>query len=591
MTLLQTGIVSASSFLGLTSGGEGGGVRAWFVLAIGTILSLLGLTFVQAAAARAMAEIDAGRDVSFVGAYRLALDSIRPLFLALLVAVPIVSLLTVSVFLIPIAIALAVRWALIAPCAELESLSGVGALRRSGSLVRREWFKVLSLVVATAGLVLVSGPVLGGLLLLATSASFAVVNIVSGLIYAVAMPLVGITTTYVYYDVLAREHLAEHEPPARASGRGDPGLTRSVRVGAAWTLVGAATILAFAAALNLWVERQALSTNAWTSTSARLLRDDAIRGAVSTFLVDDLSARVQVAALLEKRLLPQNLGALAGPLAAASRREEIQGTDRLLEQPRSQLLWKDANRRAHEAFLAAIDGKSLRTTATSCSISARSSSSSPAREGLAAWVPRLPPDSGQVVLVRSTQLEEARTAVRVVRTLSYVLGAAVLALYALAVFLAGPGRRRTVLLGVGASILTVGVLLLVVRRLAGDRVVVALVENPDYDTAGHHAWSIGTRLLRDAAESLIAYGAAIAIAAWIAGPSQAATRLRRGLAPAMRAHPAGIHIALTVGLLVFLVKGPTDAGRLLPVLALFAFAYLGAEVFRRQTVREFPGAG
>jgi hypothetical protein len=55
--------------------------------------------------------------------------------------------------------------------------------------------------------------VLGGLLLLATSASFAVVNIVSGLIYAVAMPLVGITTTYVYYDVLAREHLAEHESP------------------------------------------------------------------------------------------------------------------------------------------------------------------------------------------------------------------------------------------------------------------------------------------------------------------------------------------------------------------------------------------
>ena len=213
VTLLQSGIVNASTFLGLTSGGEGGGVRAWVVLAIGTALSLLGLTFVQAAAARAMAEIDAGREIRFLGAYRLALDSIRPLFVALLVAVPIVSLFTLPVFLIPIAFVLAVRWALIAPVAELESLSGLGALRRSGSLVRREWFKVLSLVVATGGLVLLSGPVLGGLLLLATSASFAVINIVSGLVYAVAMPLVGITTTYVYYDVLAREHLAEREPP------------------------------------------------------------------------------------------------------------------------------------------------------------------------------------------------------------------------------------------------------------------------------------------------------------------------------------------------------------------------------------------
>ena len=212
VTLLQTGIVSASTFLGLSSGGEGGGGRAWIVLAIGTILSLLGLTFIQAAAARAMAEIDAGREIGVIGAYRLVVDAIKPLFLALLVAVPLVSLLTLSVFLIPIALVVAVRWALIAPCVELESTSGFHALRRSGQLVRREWFKVLSLVVATAGLVLVSGPVLGGLLLLGTSASFAVVNAVSGLVYAIAMPLVGITTTYVYYDVLAREHLAEREP-------------------------------------------------------------------------------------------------------------------------------------------------------------------------------------------------------------------------------------------------------------------------------------------------------------------------------------------------------------------------------------------
>jgi hypothetical protein len=213
VTLLQTLILDASSVLGLGGSGEGGGIRAWVALAIGTILSLLGLTFVQAAAARAMAEIDAGREVDVIDVYRLVLDTIKPLFLALLVAVPIVSLFSISVFLIPVAIVFAVRWALIAPCVELESVSGLRALRRSGRLVRREWFKVLSLVVLTAGLVLVSGPVLGGLLLLTTSASFSVVNVVSGLIYAIAMPLVGITTTYVYYDVLAREYLAQREPP------------------------------------------------------------------------------------------------------------------------------------------------------------------------------------------------------------------------------------------------------------------------------------------------------------------------------------------------------------------------------------------
>ncbi len=55
---------------------------------------------------------------------------------------------------------------------------------------------------------------LGGLLLLTTGASFGVINAVSGIVYALAMPFVGITTTYVYYDALTRERLA---PPERSA--------------------------------------------------------------------------------------------------------------------------------------------------------------------------------------------------------------------------------------------------------------------------------------------------------------------------------------------------------------------------------------
>jgi hypothetical protein len=360
----------------------------------------------------------------------------------------------------------------------------------------------------------------------------------------------------------------------------------------AWALVGAATILAFAAALNLWVERQALDTPNWTSTSARLLQDAAIRDAVSTYLVDDLSRRVRLTALLEKRLLPKKLGPLAVPLDEATRRAEVQVAAQLLEEPRTERLWQEANRHAHEEFLAVIESKSepLRPTNGDVVLDLRPIVVQVAtREGLGAWVPRLPPDAGQIVLMRSHQLEEARTAVRVVGALSYTLAVVVLGLYALAVLVAGPGRRRAVLLGVGTSILAVGILLLVARRLVGDWTVVALVKNPEYETAGTNAWSIGTRLLRNVAESLIAYGAAIALGAWVAGPSRAATRIRRWIAPILRGDPAGIHAAVTVALLVFLVKGPADAGRLIPVLVLFAFAYLGAEIFRRQTTREFPG--
>ncbi len=211
LTLLQSAIINASSFVGLARSGEGGGDRAWLILAIGTFFSLFGLCLVQGAAARAMSELDAGRRIGILRSYRLALGGVRSLFRALVIAVPVVTLLTLSVYLIPIAIVVAVRWALFVPCVELEAVGGLKALRRSAALVRIRWPAVLSLVVVTAFLVLLSGPVLGGLLLLTTGASFGAINAVSGVVYALAMPFVGITTTYVYYDTLTREQLAPQE--------------------------------------------------------------------------------------------------------------------------------------------------------------------------------------------------------------------------------------------------------------------------------------------------------------------------------------------------------------------------------------------
>jgi hypothetical protein len=215
ITVLQTGIVNASTFLGITSDGEGAGFRAQLVLAVGVLLTLFGLSLVQAASASAMAKIDTGGAVSALSAFRTAARRIRPLLGALVLAVAIVSLLTFSVFLIPVAIVFATRWALLVPCAVLERNSGFGVLRRSGGLAGREWWKVLSLVVVSAILVIAAGPVLGGLLLLGTSASFALVNTIAGLVYALLMPLVGITTTYVYYDAATREQLERDAPRLR----------------------------------------------------------------------------------------------------------------------------------------------------------------------------------------------------------------------------------------------------------------------------------------------------------------------------------------------------------------------------------------
>ena len=198
--LLQTLLLRGSSVLGVESAAEGNGVVAFIVLVIGTALTLLGLGLVQAATTRALVELDQGRAIGPVRAYLLAGDSVRPLLGALVLAAFAVSLLAGSIYLLPVAVWLAGRWALIAPTIELEELTAVGGLRRSSLLVRGKWLKVASLIVVGAFLAIVIGPLVGVALILGTGAPFWLVNLVAGVIYALTMPLVAITTVYVYFD-------------------------------------------------------------------------------------------------------------------------------------------------------------------------------------------------------------------------------------------------------------------------------------------------------------------------------------------------------------------------------------------------------
>ena len=45
------------------------------------------------------------------------------------------------------------------------------------------------------------------LLILATNAPFWLVNVIAGIVYAVAMPFVALTTAYVYFDARTRGEL------------------------------------------------------------------------------------------------------------------------------------------------------------------------------------------------------------------------------------------------------------------------------------------------------------------------------------------------------------------------------------------------
>jgi hypothetical protein len=210
ITLLQSLLIGG---LGIDSDGEAAGALVLLALLIGTTLTFLGLALVQAATVCALVRIDESREVDPVEAYRAALTRWRPLLGSSgILAVAWITLTATGIG-IPIAVWLAVRWSLAAQVVEVEGRLAVDALRRSGELVRGRWLWVASLVGIGSALALAAGPLLGALLIILTDAPLGLLNIVAGVVYALTMPFVALTTAYVYFDARTRHELEPADEP------------------------------------------------------------------------------------------------------------------------------------------------------------------------------------------------------------------------------------------------------------------------------------------------------------------------------------------------------------------------------------------
>ncbi|HSG12503.1 MAG TPA: hypothetical protein VLA22_01390 [Gaiellaceae bacterium] len=214
VAVLQVGVVGLADSLGVDTTGESSSVLAYLVFLIGMTLALVVLGLVLAAVTCALLEMDAGRPVGPVTAYRLALRRFRPLLRAIAFFVAVWIALTSTLFLVPVAIWLAVRWSLLVQVVEIEERSTWQTIRRSGRLVQGRWLHVASLVGAGSVLALLAGPFLGALLIIVTSAPFALLNLVAGVVYMLTLPFTALVTAYVYFDARAR---AELEPETRPS--------------------------------------------------------------------------------------------------------------------------------------------------------------------------------------------------------------------------------------------------------------------------------------------------------------------------------------------------------------------------------------
>jgi hypothetical protein len=358
-------------------------------------------------------------------------------------------------------------------------------------------------------------------------------------------------------------------------------------------LVVFGSLLAFLSVFAIWTERQALNTDDWVDTSGRLIQNEKVRAAVSDYLVDQLYENVDVEKELED-ILPGETKELAGPVSGGLRQVAGGGAEEVLKSSTAEGLWKDANRAAHEQLLAVLENKkeAVSTAEGNVTLNLGSLVTNLADQvGIGSQLAeKLPPDAGQITILRSDQLKTAQDVAVGIKGLALVLSLLTLLAFGLAVYLSRDARWVTILF-CGIGLVAAGFAVIVFREIAGGIVVDQLVTDESVKPAAEATWSIGTSLMTSIATTVIVFGALLGIAGWLGSPTGSARSTRRFIAPALRDYVPYVYTGLVILVCIYFLSSSVQNLRsFLTTLVIAAFAAFGIHELRRQTGEEFADA-
>jgi hypothetical protein len=377
------------------------------------------------------------------------------------------------------------------------------------------------------------------------------------------------------------------EPSTRAGSKPPAGGHRKLSL----ALVVVGTLVTLLAIFSIWANRQLLNTDNWVSTSGRVIANEKVDERLASYLAEEVFTGERLEAKLEE-VLPPKLAPLASAVAGGLHGLAPQVAQRLLEAPRVQALWGDANRKAHEELLEVLDGGGTTVSTQNGTVTLDLKpivETLGERVGASELGERLPAGAGRLTIIHSDELEAAQKGVKLLRHLPIVLTLLALILFALAVWFGGP-RRREALRAVGVGFVVAGALVLLLRTLGGHYVVDALAKNESGKPAFEAVWGIATSLLADVARSALAFGILVFLAAWLAGPTRIATRLRHEAEPYVRDNGAVAYGTAAALFLVLVAWAPVHAfQRPLGALVLALLLAAGTELLRRQMLREAAG--
>ncbi len=353
------------------------------------------------------------------------------------------------------------------------------------------------------------------------------------------------------------------------------------------------SVLAFLSVFAIWVERQALNTSDWVNTSGRLLQNSTVRTAVANYLVDQLYANVDVEKQLND-IPPGHTQPLAGPVSGGLRQVAGDGADKLLQTSTAQSLWQDANRSAHEQLVAVLEnkGEAVSTQRGTVTLNLGSLVTNLADQvGIGAnLADKLPPDAGQIQVLRSDQLRTAQNIAAAVKGLAMIFSLLTFAAFAGAIYLSRDQRWVTVLF-CGIGLIAAGFAVIVARHVAGGIVVGQLVVTDSVRPAADATWSIATSLMTSIATTVIVVGVLFSMAGWLGSPTGSARASRRAMAPVLRDHAAYVYTGLAIVVCIYFLSAPTQGLRsFLTTLVIAGMAAFGIHELRKQTATEFPDA-
>ena len=202
---------------------------------------------------------------------------------------------------------------------------------------------------------------------------------------------------------------------------------------------------------------------------------------------------------------------------------------------------------------------------------------------------RIPPSAAEITLIKSKELRSAQRGVRLLNFLATWLWVLTLAAWAGAVYLV-PGRRRLELRAIAIGFVLVGVLVLLVRRLAGDYVVNHVVQEVEVRPAAHDAYAIVTQDLKEAAGTDVMVGLVALFGIWLVGPRHRAEQTLHWLAPYFR-RPALVYAVFATVWVLLLLWAPTvEFRRARYLLLMVVLSAAGTEIVRRIAVARYPDA-